>query len=87
MDDLKERQIIAWKRGYGPQYIVLFVKQRKKNMREFAKQRNIRNPIGVRLDKWGMERRMALEEERAREETRIQMQILNDHVVAMCASE
>ena len=55
-------------------------------MREFARQSGIRNPIDVRLDKWGLERRRALEEERARkeamEETRVQMQVLNDHVVA-----
>ena len=46
-------------------------------MREFAKQRGIRNPINVGLDKWGLERWRALEEERARkearEETRVQM--------------
>ena len=44
-----------------------------------------------RLDKWGLERRRALEEERARnetrEETRVQMQVLNEHAVALCASE
>ena len=28
-----------------------------------------------------------LEEERAREETRVQMQVLNEHVAALCASE
>ena len=28
-----------------------------------------------------------VEEERAREETRVQMQVLNEHVVALCASE
>ena len=69
----------------------LFVKQHKKKMREFARQRGIRNPIDVRLDKWGLERRRALEEERARKETReearVQMQILNNHVVALCDSE
>ena len=63
--------------GYGPEYVDLFVKQRKKDMREFARQSGIRNPIGVRLDKWGLERWRALEEERARkearEETRVQM--------------
>jgi hypothetical protein len=37
-------------------------------MREFARQRGIHNPIGVRLDKWGLERWRALEEERARKE-------------------
>ena len=46
-------------------------------MREFARQRCIRNPIDVGLDKWGLERWMMLEEERAwkeaREETRVQM--------------
>ena len=44
-------------------------------MREFARQRSIRNPIDVGLDKWGLGRRMTLEEERARkeawEETRV----------------
>ena len=56
-------------------------------MREFARQRGIRNPIDVGLDKWGLERRMTLEEERAREETRVQLQVLNEHVVALCGSE
>jgi hypothetical protein len=27
LDDLKGRQVIAWKRGYGPQYVNLFIKQ------------------------------------------------------------
>ena len=61
---MKGRQVIARKRGYGPDYVDLFVKQRKKDMCEFARQSGIRNPIGVRLDKWGLERRRALEEER-----------------------
>ena len=60
-------------------------------MREFARQHGICNPIDVSLDKWGLERWKALEEERARkearEETRVQMQVLNEHVVALCASE
>ena len=60
-------------------------------MREFARQRGIRNPIVVGLDKCGFERRRALEEERARkearEEERVQLQVLNNHVVALCASE
>ena len=60
-------------------------------MREFARQRGIHNPIDVGLDKWRLERRRVLEEERARkearEEERVQMQVLNDHVVALCASE
>ena len=60
-------------------------------MREFARQRGIRNPIDVGLDKWGFERRRTLEEERsrkkAREETRVQMHVLNEYVVALCASE
>ena len=38
-----------------------------------------------------MERQRALEEERARkearDETRVQMKVLNDHVVALCVSE
>ena len=62
-----------------------------KKMREFARQRGICNPIDVGLNKWGLERRTALEEERARkeakEETRVQMRVLNEHVVALCASE
>ena len=77
MDDLKGRQVIAWKRGYGPDYVNLFVKKLKKDMCEFARQSGIRNPIGVRLDKWGLERQRALEEERARkaamEEERVPM--------------
>jgi hypothetical protein len=60
-------------------------------MREFARQRGFRNTIGVRLDKWGLKRRRKTKEERARkearEEARVQMQVLNDHVVALCASE
>ena len=56
-------------------------------MREFAKQRGIYNPIDVGLIKWGLERRMTLEEERTREETRVQMQVLNEHVVSLYASE
>ena len=60
-------------------------------MREFARQRGICNPIDVGLDKWGLERRRVLEEERARkearEEERVQTQVLNNHVVALCASE
>ena len=51
-------------------------------MCEFARQRGIRNPIDVGLDKWRFERRRVLEEERAsneaREETRVQMQVLNE---------
>ena len=62
-----------------------------KKMREFARQRGIHNPIDVGLDKWGLERRRTLEEERARvearEKTRVQMQVLNEHVVALCVSE
>ena len=77
MDELKGRQVIARKRGYGPDYVNLFVKHHKDKMREFARQRGIRNPIDVGLDKWGLERRRVLEEERAskeaREETRVQM--------------
>ena len=91
MDELKGRQVIARKRGYGPDYVNLFVKHHKEKMREFARHRSICNPIDVGLDKWGSERWMALEEERARkearEETRVQMQVLNEHVVALCASE
>ena len=36
-----------------------------KKIREFARQRDIRNPIDVSLDKWGLERQRVLEEERA----------------------
>ena len=60
-------------------------------MREFVRQRDIRNPIDVGLEKWGLKRRRALEEERARkearEETRVQMHVLNEHVVALCVGE
>ena len=91
MDELKGKQVIARKRGYGPDYVNLFVKHHKDKMCEFTKQRGICNPIDVGLVKWGLERQMTLEEERtkkeAREETRVQMQILNEHVVSLCASE
>ena len=70
LDDLKGMQVIAWKRGYGPNYINLFLKHHKDKMCEFARQRGICNPIDVRLDKWGFERRMTLEVERARKEVR-----------------
>ena len=69
MDELKGRQVIARKRGYRPDYVNLFVKHHKDKIREFARQRGIRNPIDVGLDKWGLERQMTLEEEKAREET------------------
>ena len=91
MDELTGRQVIARKRRYGSDYVNLFVKNHKDKMREFARQRDIHNPIDVGLDKWGLERRRVLEEERAskeaREETRVQMQVLNEHVIALCASE
>ena len=91
MDELKKRQVIAQKRGYAPDYVNIFVKHHKEKMREFARQRGICNPIDVGLNKWGLERRMTLEEERAREEareeTRVQMQALNEDVAALCASE
>ena len=91
MDELKGKQVIAQKRRYGPDYVNLFVKHHKDKMREFARQRGICNPIDVGLVKWGLERRVALEEERARkeakEETRVEMQVLNEHVVSLCASE
>ena len=91
MYEPKGKQVIARKRRYGPDYVNLFVKHHKDKMREFARQRGIRNPIDVGLDRWGLERRRVLEEERtskvAREETRIQIQVLNEHVVALCASE
>ena len=66
LDELKKRQLIARKRGYGPDYVNLFVKHHKEKMREFARQRGICNPIDVGLNKWGLERRMTLEEERTR---------------------
>ena len=91
MDELKGKQVIARKRRYGPDYVNLFVKHHKDKMREFARQHGIRNSIDVGLDKWGLERQRTLEEERARkearEETRVQMQVLIKHVVALCASE
>ena len=70
MDELKGRQVIARKRGYGPDYVNLFVKHYKEKMCGFARQRGICNPIDVGLDKWGLERRRELEEERAMNEAR-----------------
>ena len=91
MDEIKKRQVIARKRGYGPDYVNLFVKHYKEKMREFARQRGICNPVDVELNKWGLERRTTLEEERARkeasDETKVHMQVLNEHVVALCGSE
>ena len=85
---MKKRRLIARERGYGPDYVNLFVKHHKEKMHQFARQSGICNPIDVGLNKWGLERRMMLEEERAskeaREETRVQMQVLNEHVVALC---
>ena len=71
---LKKRQLIARKRGYGPDYVNLFVKHHKEKMRDFARQRSICNPIDIGLNKWGLEKRMMLEERarnEAREETRV----------------
>ena len=77
MDELKGKQVIVQKRRYGSDYVNFFVKHHKDKMRGFARQRGICNPIDVGLVKWGLERRMTLEEERARkearEETRVQM--------------
>ena len=70
MDELKGRQVITPKRGYGLDYVNLFVKHHKNNIREFARQRCIRSPIDVGLDKWGLKRQRALEEERARKKAR-----------------
>ena len=70
MDEPNGRQVLARKRGCGPDYVNLFVKHHKDKMHEFARQRSICNPIDVGLDKWGLERRMALEEKRARKEAR-----------------
>ena len=70
MDELKGNQVIARNRGYGPDYVNLFVKHQKDKMHEFARQRGIYNPIDVGLVKWGLERQMTLEEERARKEAR-----------------
>ena len=70
LDELKGKKVIAQKRGYEPDYVNLFVKHHKENMCEFAKQYGICNPIDVGLNKWGLERRMTLEEERARNEAR-----------------
>ena len=33
LDELKGRQVIAWKRGYGPDYVNLFVKYHTDKMR------------------------------------------------------
>ena len=79
------------KRRYGPEYVNLFIKHHKEKIREFTRQRGICNPIDVGLNKWRLKRRMTLEEERARnearEETRLKMQVLNEHVATLYASE
>ena len=53
VDELKGRQVIAWKRGYGPDYVNLFVKHHKNKMREFASQGGIRNPSVLGLTNVG----------------------------------
>jgi hypothetical protein len=53
LDDLKGMQVIVLKRAYIHYYVDHFVKLWKKNMREFTRKSGIRNPIDVRLDKWG----------------------------------
>jgi hypothetical protein len=77
LDEIKVKQVIARKFGYGPQFVDLFVKHRIKKMHEFARQRGFRNSIDVRCDKWGLEKQRKAEEERARkearEEARVQM--------------
>ena len=92
LDEIKAKQVIARKFGYGPQFIDLFIKDHIKKMREFARQRGFRNPIGVMCDKWGgwrdrRRQRRRAQGRRQREETRLQMQVLNDHVGALCVSE
>ena len=82
---MKGKQVIARKRRYGPDYVNLFVKHHKNKMREFATQRGICNPIDVGLDKWGLERRRALEEKRARKEHRTRLSIPNmKNITAGC---
>ena len=51
LDELKGRQVIVWNRGYGLDYVNLFVKHHKDKMCEFARQHGIYNPIDVGLDK------------------------------------
>jgi hypothetical protein len=63
---LKQRQLVACERGYGPDYIAGFVEKRKKDMRQYARQHRIRTPFIVWHDKRQTERRKELEEERAR---------------------
>ena len=75
MDELKGMQVITRKRGYGPDYVNLFVKHHKDKMREFARQRGIRNPIDVGLYKWGLKRQRVLEEERASKEARVETRV------------
>jgi hypothetical protein len=76
-DQLKQRQLVAHERGYGPDYVTRFVEKRKKDMRQYARQHEIRTSFSVWHDKWQTERRKELEEERARkaamEEERAQM--------------
>ena len=37
LDELKRRQVIARKKGYGSDYVNLFVKHHKNKIREFAR--------------------------------------------------
>ena len=51
LDELKGKQVITRKRGYGPDYINLFVKHHKDRMCEFARQHGICKTIDVGLNK------------------------------------
>jgi hypothetical protein len=88
---LKQRQLVARKRGYGPDYVAGFIEKRKKDMREYARCHHIPTPFNVWEAKYLAEREEKMEEERARnaamEEERAEMQVLNDHIGALCASE
>jgi hypothetical protein len=63
---LKQRQLVARERGYGPDYIAGFIEMWKKDMCQYARQHRIRTSFSVWHDKRQMERRKELEEERAR---------------------
>jgi len=91
LDTIKAEQVIGRNLGCGPQLVDLFIKQHIKKIHAFARQCDFRSPTGVRWDKSRLATQRKAEVERARkearEETRVQMQVLNDHVVALCATK
>jgi hypothetical protein len=87
LDTIRAKQVMGQKIGCGSQLVDSFVKLHKEKMCKLARERGLLHPMGVRLKKWQMAMQKKAKEERAMEEARVQMHVLNDHIVALCASE